>query len=77
MDQMNKLIEQLSKRLHTTPEQLQKSADNGQIDQILNQADSDSAARVRAVLSDPEKTKALLNSPQAQALMKRLNAKEK
>lgn len=69
---MNKLMEQLSKRLNTTPEQLRKNADSGSVDALLQNADGDSAARVREILGDPEKTKALLNSPQAQALMKKL-----
>ena len=70
-DKMNELLGQLSKKLNMSPEGVKRAADSGDYESLLKNADCD-ASQVREVLSDPEKTKQLLNSPQAQALLKML-----
>ena len=63
MNNADKLIEQLSRQLNTTPGQLRQDAESGDINDMLGRADPESANKVREVLADPEKTRALLNSP--------------
>lgn len=71
-DKMNELMEQLSKKLNMSPGQMQSAAERGDVDGLFQNSGYDST-QVKEILSDPEKQKQLLNSPQAQALMKLLN----
>ncbi|MER2080388.1 MAG: hypothetical protein ABS876_02545 [Ruminococcus sp.] len=73
-DKMNELLGQLSKKLNMSPDQVKSAAGRGDYDSLLQNTDCD-ASQVREILSDPEKTKQLLGSPQAQAIMKMLNKK--
>lgn len=72
----NEIWEALSRQLNLPPEEVQASCrtDGGQ--SLLQRLDSDRARQAESILSDPEKTKALLNSPQAQALLRRLGQQE-
>ncbi|MBQ1350780.1 MAG: hypothetical protein U0P28_08330 [Ruminococcus sp.] len=70
-DKMNELLGQLSKKLNMSPEGVKRAADSGDYESLLQNTDCDTS-QVREVLSDPEKTRQLLNSPQAQALLKML-----
>ena len=70
-DKMNELLGQLSKKLNMSPEGDKRAADSGDYESLLQNTDCDTS-QVREVLSDPEKTRQLLNSPQAQALLKML-----
>lgn len=71
---MNELLGQLSKKLNMSPEKVQSAAEKGDVDSLLQNSDCDNA-QVREILSDPEKQRQILNSPQAQAIMKLLNKK--
>lgn len=70
---LNKVLSSLSRQLGIPEEQIKNSAQNGNIEEILKNADSNKSKKISELLNDPEKTKKLLNSPQAQALMKLLN----
>lgn len=70
-DKMNELLGQLSQKLNMSPEGVKRAADSGDYESLLQNTDCDTS-QVREVLSDPEKTRQLLNSPQAQALLKML-----
>ena len=70
-DKMNELLGQLSQKLNMSPESVKQAADSGDYENLLKNTDCD-ASQVREILGDPEKTKQLLNSPQAQALLKML-----
>ena len=70
-DKMNELLGQLSRKLNMSPESVKQAADSGDYENLLKNTDCD-ASQVREILGDPEKTKQLLNSPQAQALLKML-----
>ena len=70
-DKMNELLGQLSQKLNMSPESVKQAADSGDYENLLRNTDCD-ASQVREILGDPEKTKQLLNSPQAQALLKML-----
>lgn len=71
-DNANELFESLSRQLNLSPEQIKSSCQTGSADNLLKNADSQTAKQVESILSDPEKTRELLNSPEAQALIKLL-----
>ena len=73
-DKMNELMAQLSQKLNMSPEKVQSAAEKGDVDSLLQNSDCDNA-QVREILNDPEKQRQILNSPQAQAIMKLLNKK--
>ncbi len=69
---MNKLINELSKKLGVSSDKIQSAAENGNVNEILKSADSSNARKMEDILKDPQKTKEILNSPQAQKLLKML-----
>ena len=71
-DKMNELLTALSQKLGMSREQVAGAAERGDVDSLLQNTDCDTS-QVKSILNDPEKTKQMLNSPQAQALMKLLN----
>ena len=74
---INKLISSLSKQLGFSENQIKDAAQNGNVNDILKNADSNQTDKIKSVLNDPEKTKEILNSPQAQALIKLLGGDNK
>ncbi len=66
----NKLFEELSQKLGVSGKQIENAAKNGSVNDVLKNMNSAQKQQVESILSDPEKTKEILNSPQAQALMK-------
>ena len=68
-----KLFADLSRQLNLPPEQIESSCKTGDADNLMKNLDSGTAAQVQSILSDPDKTRELLNSPQAQALIKLLD----
>lgn len=66
------LLRQLSEKLGASSEQLRDAANRGDLSDVLKNSQNPDAQRVRQVLSDPEQTKQLLQSPEAQRLMKLL-----
>lgn len=69
----NKILEELSKKIGISQSDIKTAAQNGSLQSLLSQSDNENAARLNSVLSDPQKTQQILNSPQAQALLKLLN----
>lgn len=69
---IDKLISNLSKQLGVSENQIKNAAQKGDVNDMLKNADSNQTDKIKSVLSDPEKTKEILNSPQAQALIKLL-----
>lgn len=74
---INKLISSLSKQLGVSENQIKNAAQNGDVNDMLKNADSNQTDKIKSVLNDPEKTKEILNSPQAQALIKLLGEDNK
>ncbi|MGN1329344.1 MAG: hypothetical protein ACI4V4_06570 [Eubacterium sp.] len=57
-------------------DKMKQAADNGMLDDYINQnLSNDVSKQLKDVLSDENKTKELLSSPQAQELMKKLGMK--
>lgn len=69
-DNINDMISELSQRLGVSPENLKSAANRGNAERLLDACDSDTANQARQILNDPEKTKQILDSPSAQALLK-------
>lgn len=71
-EQMNSLIEMLSQRLNSNPQQVKEALEKGKLDKVLMNMDSQQAQKISSILSDPEQSKKILSTPQAQALIKKL-----
>lgn len=67
-----KLLGEVSKKYGISKEQLESAAQSGNIENLLKNTNPNQSKQIESVLSDPEKAKKLLQSPQAQALMKLL-----
>lgn len=70
--QIQDIINSLSKRLGENPNTLKSNAQQGEIGKILNKMDSSQAQKIQSILNDKEATEKLLQTPQAQALLKKL-----
>lgn len=66
----NKLLNELVKRLGVSENQMQSAMKSGNVQEVLKNTDSDKAQQIQNILNDPEKTREIMNSPQAQALLK-------
>jgi len=64
----NKLMEFLSKQTGTAAGNKQNP--QAQINQLMQNMNRQDAEKLQQLLNNPEETKKILNSPQAQALMK-------
>ena len=71
-ENLQDLINTASQRLGTTPENLKKASQQGHVQNLLNQLDGEQAKKVQQILNDKEASQKLLNTPQAQALLKKL-----
>ncbi len=71
-EQINSLINQLSQRLGADSSQVKDALQKGNLDKVLHNMDQKQAQKISAILSDPEESKKVLSTPQAQALIKKL-----
>lgn len=71
-EQINALINQLSQKLNADSSQVKEALQKGDVQRVLNNMDEKQAQKISAVLSDPEQCDKVLNSPYAQALIKKL-----
>lgn len=71
-EQINSLINQLSERLGADSSQVREALQKGNLDKVLQNMDQSQAQKIGAILSDPEQSKKVLSTPQAQALIKKL-----
>ena len=69
--ELNALLNTAAQRLGANPEQLKSSAQNGDLSKMLGKLSANDAQKLQQVLRDPEAANRLLNTPQAQALMKK------
>ncbi len=70
--QIENILNSLAQKLGENPNEIKKNAQNGEVGNLLNKMDSKQASKVQEILNDREKTEQLLNTPQAQALLKKL-----
>ncbi|MBQ8057769.1 MAG: hypothetical protein IJ275_05480 [Ruminococcus sp.] len=71
-EQINSLINQLSQRLNADSNEVRAALQKGNLDKVLSNMDKKQADKIGAILSDPEESKKILSTPQAQALIKKL-----
>ncbi len=69
---INKLADELSKKLGVPSDKIKSSVQSGNVNEILKNSSKNDAKKVEDILKDPEKTKQILNSPQAKAILKLL-----
>ena len=72
-DQMNLLLQTLSKKLGTDPNSLKSAAQNGDMSKTLKGLKQEDAQKVQQILNDKKAPEKLLSSPQAQQLLKMLS----
>lgn len=70
--EINNLLNGLSGRLNTTPEQLKANLEKGNLDSVVSKMSSGQAKRLQKILDNPQQSEKILNSPQAQAIIKKL-----
>lgn len=70
--ELNNLLNGLSERLNTTPEQLKANLEKGNLDSVVSKMSSGQAKRLQKILDNPQQSEKILNSPQAQAIIKKL-----
>lgn len=71
-EQINSLIEQLSQRLNADSSDVKAALQKGNLDKVLMNMDQKQAQKIGEILNDPEQSKKILSTPQAQALIKKL-----
>ena len=67
------LMNELSSKLGMNAGELKAAADSGALQGMLQNSQNPNAQKVSRILGDHEKTRELLQSPEAQKLMKLLN----
>lgn len=70
--QIENILNSLAQTLGENPNEIKKNAQKGEVGSLLNKMDGKQASKVQEILNDKEKTERLLNTPQAQALIKKL-----
>lgn len=70
--QIENILNSLAQKLGENPNEIKKNAQKGEVGSLLNKMDGKQASKVQEILNDKEKTEQLLNTPQAQALIKKL-----
>ena len=73
-NRQSEFLSQVSKKLGRSAEEIKSSAQSGNIDALTRNLSEDQQRKVREILSDPEKTKKIMENPQVQALMRLLNS---
>lgn len=70
--QIDVLIKKLSERMGTPESEIKNAVDNSSYAKLLTKLPSDKAQQMEEILSDEDKAKDFLNSPQAKAIIKRI-----
>ena len=71
-NELRAMLDALSRKMGNTPQELEQSAQSGQLDRMLRNLKPNDAQKLQSVLQSPEAANALLNSTQAQQLIKKL-----
>lgn len=70
-ENFNDLLKATSKHLGTTPEELKKSAESGNLSNVLKNLDPKDAQKIQEVISDKNAADKLLSTPKARNLFKK------
>lgn len=71
-NQINYLVKNASAKLGVSEQQLRRELEAGTFDRLLSTLPKSEASRLTAALSNPMTAQAVLSSPQAKELMKKL-----
>lgn len=71
-NELQTLLNTMAQRLGATPDQIRSEAQSGDLSRLFGAMDPNDAARIQKVLNDRAATEKLLNSPQAQQLIRQL-----
>lgn len=71
-DKLNMLLNMAGKRLGVNPNALKSSLQNGDLGSAVNGMSPDAAQKFNNIVSNPKELEKLMNSPQAQELIKKL-----
>lgn len=71
-DQLKALIGLASKRLGMSPEQLQKTVQEGGLAGLSDSIGAENAKKLQAMVGNPQQAEQLLNSPQIQQVISKL-----
>lgn len=66
------IIDMLSKKLGTSAQDIEASAKEGKVENLIGKLSPAQQEKVRNLLSDPNETKKLLENPQVQSLIRKL-----
>ena len=70
-DKLNDLLKKASTQLGTSPEELKKSAESGNISSLLKNMNPQDAEKIQNVLSDKNAAEKLLSTAKAKELLKK------
>lgn len=70
--QINDLLAMASKKMGTDPDNLRRKLENGKLDDFVKSTNAKGSDQLKQALSNPEMAKKILNTPAAQALIKKL-----
>ena len=71
--QLSELLKIAGEKLGTSPQKLENELKSGKFDKALFELPKGQAEMLKAALSDPKKAQAILQTPQAQAIYKKLS----
>jgi len=74
---LDALLSMTSKKFGTTPDELKKSLQNGNLDSVMKGMRPEDSASLQKALSDKNLINKIMSTPEAQELMKKMAGKEK
>lgn len=72
---MNDLIGKASQKIGANPNELKKQIENGKLEDIMRSLPPQQAKTFQSILSNPELAKKMMDTPQAQNLMRQFFSK--
>lgn len=72
MNNIDSMLEAVSKKLGITPQKLKEAIDKGDLSIALSNMSEKDAKKLSAILSDPQLMKKIMNSKQAQEIKKNM-----
>lgn len=67
------IMDMLSQKLGTSAQDIEASAKEGKVESLIGKLSPAQQEKVRKLLSDPNETKKLMENPQVQSLIRKLN----
>lgn len=71
-EQINQIIKRLSERMGTPESEIKNAVNTSNYGKLLTKLPDDKARQMEEILSDEDKAREFLNTPQAKAIIKRI-----